>query len=506
MTTSRLSLYKPVVGDSFNEVIVPAIATNMQAIDDQAAKMVVPSAPTNFVSLSALGDIEDTGILDTGFAVDTAVLKLNGISGGSTVYGGTAAGESLILHSTNNATMNLIGLGSNSAYDEVNSRLGILTVAPTDIFEVVKSAAVLNAFITNYYTGATHNVIVGKAARFVSSVPSALSAADVLLALGARGYGTSMGSASGGGIQVNATETWGAGNGTSISFFTTPKGQVVANIAEKMRIDDNGMAQDGIYRVGVNGWIPCGETWTFGAADAPSYTFTISGDKTTKYYPGMRVKVTDNGTIKYFIITKTSYSNPNTTITVFAPTGTTMGGPLTLGYYSMEKAPLNMNMDPAIWSISITDNTGLSVGAGGNPTSLAANTWLGDEHTGGHIALPIGAWIIDIKATGMIYQTAVGIIGEMFITFSNAKSTESNPEFTGASVSYNTMSNSYETMGVPFVLFGYVVLTTKATWYLNVKTATYEVNQTNPGTKQDGIYLNCLPYNDGYIIATCAYL
>jgi len=59
------------------------------------------------------------------------------------------------------------------------------------------------------------------------------------------------------------------------------------------------------------GWITANETWTYASAS----TFTISGDKTTKYSVGMRIKLTQT-TVKYFIITAISYSAPNTTVTV----------------------------------------------------------------------------------------------------------------------------------------------------------------------------------------------
>lgn len=56
-----------------------------------------------------------------------------GISGGTSIIGGTSSGENLTLYSTSNATKGKIILGS-SAYDEVNNRLGIgITTATTKI-------------------------------------------------------------------------------------------------------------------------------------------------------------------------------------------------------------------------------------------------------------------------------------------------------------------------------------------------------------------------------------
>lgn len=48
------------------------------------------------------------------------------------------------------------------------------------------------------------------------------------------------------------------------------------------------------YARAQSGWIPSGETWTYGSADGPTFTETVSGDKTTKYSPGMRFRCTQD--------------------------------------------------------------------------------------------------------------------------------------------------------------------------------------------------------------------
>jgi len=62
--------------------------------------------------------------------VHTHYLLLAGRAGGQTAYGGTAASENLTLGSTSHATKGLIKLGTASAYDEVNKRLGINNIDP----------------------------------------------------------------------------------------------------------------------------------------------------------------------------------------------------------------------------------------------------------------------------------------------------------------------------------------------------------------------------------------
>ena len=67
----------------------------------------------------------------------TAFLQVGGTAGGQTTYGGSASGENLTLSSTSNSTKGKINLGANSAYDEVNKRLGIGTSTPNYPLEVI---------------------------------------------------------------------------------------------------------------------------------------------------------------------------------------------------------------------------------------------------------------------------------------------------------------------------------------------------------------------------------
>lgn len=58
-----------------------------------------------------------------------------GISGGTTLVGGTASGDDLTLQSTSNATKGNLFFGT-STYDEVNNRLGIGTTSPAEALDV----------------------------------------------------------------------------------------------------------------------------------------------------------------------------------------------------------------------------------------------------------------------------------------------------------------------------------------------------------------------------------
>jgi hypothetical protein len=67
-------------------------------------------------------------------------------------------------------------------------------------------------------------------------------------------------------------------------------------------------------------WIDLGDAPTYVSASS----FTISGDVTTTYTKGRRVKLTDSGTL-YGVITASTYSNPNTTISVALDSGSLSG-------------------------------------------------------------------------------------------------------------------------------------------------------------------------------------
>lgn len=64
--------------------------------------------------------------------------------------------------------------------------------------------------------------------------------------------------------------------------------------------------------VELSEWNDSGLTPTYVGATS----FTLSGDQTTDFHGGRRLKITDSGGVQYSTITGSSYSNPNTTVTV----------------------------------------------------------------------------------------------------------------------------------------------------------------------------------------------
>ena len=152
-----------------------------------------------------------------------------------------------------------------------------------------------------------------------------------------------------------------------------------------------------------NGWNSAGETWTYSSIDDPTGVITISGDKTTKYSLGMRIKFTNGGNTIYGIITKISYSSPNTTLTFLHEINPTnslalhlmVNSAITLNYYSNMKVPFGFPSEIVKWQILITSDSTIREQI--NPT---ANTWynLGSYS----IPIPIGNWIVGYSSVQQI--------------------------------------------------------------------------------------------------------
>lgn len=82
-------------------------------------------------------------------------------------------------------------------------------------------------------------------------------------------------------------------------------------------------------------FVSAGETWTY----ASSTTFTVSGDVTSKYQKGDKVKLSQT-TVKYFYMTTVSHSAGTTTITVTGGSDYSLANAaITDNYYSKAENP-----------------------------------------------------------------------------------------------------------------------------------------------------------------------
>lgn len=220
----------------------------------------------------------------------------------------------------------------------------------------------------------------------------------------------------------------------------------------------------------LGGWFAAGETWTFGAADAPSYTITIAGvDVTAKYTLGTKLRLTHAAATKYFIVTKASFA-VDTTLTLYGGTDYTLAATaITNPFYSRDRAPVGFPMDPTKWTVFVADTTSVSQAT---PTS---GTWynLGSLT----ITVPIGVWYLDWQANAQCNSTAAQTSASQQTTLSTANNTESDTELSGM-VILGSASGTL-TIGSMQTRHKTLVLTAKQQYFLNAKTLHTNQNTIN---------------------------
>lgn len=210
-----------------------------------------------------------------------------------------------------------------------------------------------------------------------------------------------------------------------------------------------------------NGWIAAGETWTYAAADDPTFTFTIAGvDLTTKYQAGQRIKLTQT-TPKYFIITKVAFST-DTTITVYGGTDYDLANAaITSPFYSPVKAPFGFPLDPSKWAV-ITTYASDSVQA-----SPVQNTWynIGSQS----ISIPIGAWHVDYSVAVQINAVSGSYVAQ------TALSTTNNGATDAAMIAYTkgaAITDLADTLSKESI----ITVAAKTVHYLNTRTTSASVS------------------------------
>lgn len=208
-----------------------------------------------------------------------------------------------------------------------------------------------------------------------------------------------------------------------------------------------------------DGWMSTNESWVYAGADGPTFTVTVAGiDLTTKYYPGMRVRLSQtSGGTKYFIITRVVFST-NTTITLFGGTDYTLvNQTITDPSYSREYAPAGFPTSSAVWRVLVTNN-GNHVQA-----SPVQNTWY--NLGGTNIVVPIGVWRISYNAPGGVDQAGTGN-KNIRATLSTGTSSETDAQLTAI----NQVNGALSYMELFFSRNKLLTLSSKTTYYLNFAT------------------------------------
>lgn len=222
-----------------------------------------------------------------------------------------------------------------------------------------------------------------------------------------------------------------------------------------------------------SGWISYSTvTPTRASADDPTYVLTFAGvDLTSTISVGMKVKFTQNSTVRYGIVTAISFST-DTTLTLYGGTDYDVDDTATYAIsafnYSTEKAPVGFPLDPSKWTVTTTDTSDRQ------QTSPVQNTWynLGSIN----IVVPIGSWRTSYQcAPSPLYNTNTS--ANQYVTLSTANNSESDSDFTVFSYSGGASGNIRHDM--PIFKEKFLSLASKTTYYLNSKTDNTSQTQLN---------------------------
>lgn len=241
-----------------------------------------------------------------------------------------------------------------------------------------------------------------------------------------------------------------------------------------------------LANLGLNGWLSIATIPTLQASDNPVYTLRFASDMTAIIGLGNRIKLTQHGSVKYFIVVKVgSYTGGNTDIDVYGGTDYDMEDtstyPVTLPYYSIQKAPFGFPLNPVKWTEKVTDTSQRL------KTSPTNDTWYYSGVGSINISVPIGAWNLRYYVIGQVRKTTSDISVILALSTSNNSISDAELEASGYGYQYCVQS---------IFRSKNIILTTKATYYLIVQTGTASV--TNVGFRND--LATCV------IEAVCAYL
>jgi len=140
----------------------------------------------------------------------------------------------------------------------------------------------------------------------------------------------------------------------SIKTFTTKVDGV--DDVEAAHINDLQLEIEALETCLISGWYTDQNTWTYVSATS----FRVSGDQRVRFPIGTKIKLTQT-TVKYFYVIDTSYSSPNTTVTITGGSDYALANAaITSPDYSYAAAPQGFpqwfNYTP-FWSATTTNPT-----------------------------------------------------------------------------------------------------------------------------------------------------
>lgn len=191
-----------------------------------------------------------------------------------------------------------------------------------------------------------------------------------------------------------------------------------------------------------------------------SFIVSINADVTGELQAGYKIKLTQDASTKYFIVTNVgSYGGGVTLVTLFSGTDYALTtSTISSVYYSQLQNPAGFDTDPAKWKVEII-NANFQY-----KTTPTQETWYNFDF----IVMPVGSW--KFNWVGFFFATDnpgtyIGVFG----TISTACNSESNVNMTGGanfkfpSGDVYAYSNAYRS--------GNYNITTPTTLFMNIKTS-----------------------------------
>lgn len=227
------------------------------------------------------------------------------------------------------------------------------------------------------------------------------------------------------------------------------------------------------------------ETCTYVSADAPSFVFSVPGDRTADIQAGMRFTCSQaTGGTKYFIITLVSYDSGNsrTLVTIYGGTDYTLTNQtISSPAFATVKAPAGFPLDPLKWSVVKVD---LNDASQASPVD-------GTIYNAGSISqsIPIGSWKLSFSCCFRMNGSSINKQG--FVGISTANNTFYDADLKCWVLAADT--SAYHAW--PCTAEKHVLLAAKQTYYLNFSAVNSSGGLILAGTQQPNI-----------IKAVCAYL
>lgn len=256
--------------------------------------------------------------------------------------------------------------------------------------------------------------------------------------------------------------------------LNTPNGEIVA-IQETLGLNPEGTYTSVVDRLDdvdaqlsaldeTGGWRALATTPIRQSTDDPVFVLRFGADMTAILGRGMRIQLTQNGTVRYFIVVGMgAYTGGNTDVTVYGGTDYDVNDsttyPISSPKYSREKAPLGFPLDVLKWSIKVTNN------ATQQQASPVNGTWYNPGSIS--ISIPIGLWRVSYKAMlNVATTTGQTVCGFSKMTLSTANNSETDSDLTIAS--YFSGASAQLWFYVPCYTSKDLLLSAKTSYYLDV--------------------------------------